>query len=160
MNQESVNGNTEGGGWNYSPAMQFFARFINVALIDCHCALAVAPVAHGSLVAVTLPGANAKARPSDDALLARDWIARSEDPADKHSRRFLSFPGCCAQLSADVEQSRLALLAAVDSAGDYDNDEAWARLEELSAREPKDDAEPLFDAPRVVPALDQLALFA
>jgi hypothetical protein len=160
MDQVSVNSNTDGRTWNYSPSMQFFARFINVALIDCRCTLAVAAVSHGVLVAVTLPGADAKARPTDEALLARDWIARSEEPADTHSRRFLSFPGCCAQLSADVEQSRLSLLAVIDSAGDFDNDEAWARLDELSACELQDDVEPLFDAPRVVPALDQLALFA
>ena len=160
MEQMSVNSNTGGERWSYTPSMQFFARFINVALIDCGCNLAVAPLSRGVLVAVTLPGADAKARPSDEALLARDWIARSEDPTDAHSRRFLSFPGCCAQLSADAEQSRLELLAVIDTAGDYDNDEAWARLDELSAREPQDDVEPLFDAPRVVPALDQLALFA
>jgi hypothetical protein len=54
---------------------------------------------------------------------------------------------------------RPALLALIDQAVDTDNDEAWARLEELSAREPADDVEPLFDAPRIVPALDQAVLF-
>lgn len=159
MEFQSANSEGRATGWNYCPAMQFFARFINVALIDCKCTLGVAPVSRGVLVAVPLPGADAKAVPSDEALLARDWIARSEDPADPSQRRYLSFPACCAQLGADVERSRVALLMAVDSAGDYDTDECWARLEELDARELEDDAEPLFDAPRVVPVVDQLRLF-
>jgi hypothetical protein len=161
MERGSMNGNTPDGTrqWNYCAAMQFFARVINVALIDCKCALAIAPVAHAALVALPLPGADPAGRPTDDALLARDWIARSESPADGRVRRYLSFPECCGQIGVDVEASRTALLAAIDAAGDYDNDEAWARLEELSARELPDDVEPLFDAPRVVPALDQIALF-
>jgi hypothetical protein len=145
--------------WNYCPALQFFARMVCVALIDCKCTLAVAPVACGSLVALALRGADPAAVPTDEALLARDWIARSLSPADRMERRFLSFDECCAQLSVDAEKSRVALLAAVDAAGDYDTDENWERLAELIAREPMDDFEPLFDAPRIVAALDQMALF-
>jgi len=160
MDQGSMNGNTDGTRqWNYCAALQFFARVINVALIDCKCALAVAEVSHGTLVALPLPGASAQARPTDDALLARDWIARSESPENGHTRRYLSFPECCSQLGVDAESSRTQLLAAIDNAGDYDNDEAWARLETLSAGELADDVEPLFDAPRIVAALDQIALF-
>lgn len=156
---ESVNSSTDGRSWNYTPALQFFARIINVALIDCGCNLAVAPISRGVLVALPLPKTDPKARPSDDALMARDWIARSEEPANKRSRRYLSFPACCAQLGVSAEASRSSLLAVIDNAGDYDNDEAWARLEELNAQEIKNDDEPLFDAPRIVPVLDQMTMF-
>lgn len=162
---QSVNSNTAGERqWNYCPAMQFFARLINVALIDCKCALAVAPVSHGTLVALPLPGVYApvigpRERPADEALLARDWIARSESPADGRLRRFLSFPACCSMLDVDAESSRLALLAAIDSVGDYESEDVDARLEQLSAAELPDDVEPLFQTARVVPALDQMILF-
>lgn len=163
--EKSVNSNTAGERqWNYCPAMQFFARVINVALIDCQCVLAVAPVSHGTLVALPLPGVYEVAigpmeRPTDDALLARDWIARSQSPKDGRTRRFLSFPECCAQLDVDAESSRLALLAVIDSVGDYDSDYADDRLEQLSAAELPDDVEPLFQTARIVPALDQFSLF-
>ena len=143
--------------WHYSPEMQYFARMINTALIECKCALAVAPLSHGALVATPLPSAKSDWIPSDAALLARDWIARSED---ERAERFVGFPTCCSCIGADVEQSRTNLLAVIDAAGDYDNDEAWARLERLSQQVIEDDTEPLFLAPRCIPALDQMALFS
>ena len=124
--------------WVYTPALWFYFRMVEVAFLDAR----------------TQEGG----QPTDEALLARDWIARSQAaPAGSHE--FVSFPECCSMLWLDAESERLALLAAIDKAVDSDNDEAWARLEELAARDPLDDVEPLFDAPRVVPALDQLALF-
>ena len=144
---------------HYSPVLRFFARVIDAALIDCHCVLAVAQVSHGVLIASTLPGAKPDVAPGDAALLARDWVACSEESDDRSARRYLSFPECCRQLGADVEKSRVSLLATIDSAGDYDNDECWQRLEELTQSEPNDDQEPLFDAFRCVPARDQLSLF-
>jgi len=164
MADTSVNSTTEGPRqWNYCPVMQFFARVINVALIDCKCVLAVASVSHGTLVALPLSGMapvviGPKERPTDEALLARDWIARSISPLDGRQRRYVSFPECCAQLGVDAEASRLSLLAVIDDVADYDNDNADERLEALSAAELPDDDEPLFDAPRIVPVLDQLSL--
>jgi len=146
--------------WSYTPTMQFYRRMIEMALIDCNCSLGIAALSHGVLVALPNPSADPASTPTDDALLARDWIARSETPAPFGERRFLSFATCCEQLGANVEGSRVALLDAIDRAADFDSDEAWARLEVLSQSEPKDDVEPLFDAPRIVPALDQLSLFA
>jgi hypothetical protein len=129
--------------WVYTPALWFYFRMIEVAYLDAR--------------TFTMPPGAEKLQPTDEALLARDWIARST-PAGK-GPDFMSFPECCEMLGLDAERERTALLAAIDSAVDLDTDEAWARLEDLSAREPVDDVEPLFDAPRVVPALDQIALF-
>lgn len=135
--------------WVYTPALWFYFRMIEVAYLDAR--------------------TEENGTPTDEALLARDWIARSkpgvhEVPPQRHGPAagdpaFVSFPECCQMLGLNPERERLALLEAIDKAVDSDNDEAWARLDELAAREPQDDVEPLFDAPRVVPALDQMALF-
>jgi len=175
-------------GFVYTPALWFFFRMIEVAYLDARtiypasapgqrtatapCA-APPPLLSGMAVPMVvsedepLPASALKypGKPTDEALLARDWIARSEAAptwayALGASHEFLSFPECCQILGLDPDVERAALLEVIDKAVDSDNDEAWARLDELSAREPQDDVEPLFDAPRVVPALDQLALFA
>jgi hypothetical protein len=119
--------------------MWFFYRMIQVAFLDARAA--------------------AVEEPSDDAILARDWIACSVAAPPKVKCDFVSFPQCCAVLGLDPDVERIALLDMIDKAIDLDTDATWARLAELSAREPLDDLEPLFDAPRIVPALDQIALF-
>jgi hypothetical protein len=149
--------------WNYSPTMQFYRRMIEMALIDCNCSLGITALSHGVMVALPNPSADPASMPTDEALLARDWIARSEAPApceECEECRFISFAMCCEQLGANVDGSRVALLDAVDRTADFDSDESWTRLEVLSQAESKDDVEPLFDAPRIVPAIDQLSLFA
>lgn len=173
-------------GFVYTPVLWFFVRMIDVAYLDAQtiypasvpgqrtapCA-APPPLLSGMAIPMVvsedepLPASALKypGKPTDEALLARDWIARSEAAptwayALGASHEFLSFPECCQILGLDPDVERAALLEVIDKAVDSDNDEAWARLDELSAREPQDDVEPLFDAPRVVPALDQLALFA
>jgi hypothetical protein len=157
MRAESVNGSTGLMQWNYSTALQFFARMINGALIDCKCALGISQTStHGVLVALHLRGADEEAVPMDEALLARDWIAQSVTPADCRQRRYLSFAECCSQLGVDWELSRTNLLAAINTAADYSTDQVAARLAVLRAAELPDDAEPLFDAPRIVPAVDQI----
>ena len=132
--------------WVYAPVLWFYYRMIEVALLDAK-----------STWHFTDPSGIKKPLrvPTSEGLLARDWIARSEPG----SRDFVSFPECCQMLGLDPERERLLLLEVIDAAVDADNDEAWARLEELSAREPLDDVAPLFDAPRCVPVLDQLTLF-
>ncbi len=125
--------------WVYTLVLWFYFRMIEVAFLD----------------ACTQESGS----PTNEALLARDWIARSESVEAKAPHYFVSFPECCRVLGLDPEVESVALLNAIDKAVETDNDEAWERLEELSAREPLDDVEPLFDAPRVVPALDQMALF-
>jgi hypothetical protein len=158
MNSETIN-TTAAPDWNYSPALQFFARMINAALIDCKCCLGFARNSHGALVAVPLRGAAPDAVPSDDALLARDWIAYSITPRDLTQRRYLSFAECCRQLGVAWEQSRANLLAVVDKAADYSTDAVRERLAALRVADLPDDVEPLFDAPRIVPAVDQISLF-
>jgi hypothetical protein len=135
----------------YDPALWFFYRMIEVAFLDASTG--------NPMIGPLRPG---EARPiyaTDESLLARDWIARSQSAPARAPHEFVSFPECCEMLGLDAERERMALLETIDKAVETDNDEAWARLDELSAREPVDDVEPLFDAPRVVPALDQLALF-
>ena len=89
-----------------------------------------------------------------------DVTAMRAAGAGRMPREYVSFPECCQMLGLDADVERVAMLETIDRAVDTDNDEAWARLEELSASEPLDDVEPLFDAPRCVPALDQMVLFA
>lgn len=124
----------------YTPVLWFYYRMIEVAVIDAH---------------ITEDG-----KPTDDALLARDWIACSEERPAGAAYEFVSFPECCKLLGVDADAQRVALLERIDKAADFDTDELWDRLEEISKAEPKDDPEPLFDAFRCVPALDQMALFA
>jgi hypothetical protein len=143
--------------FQYTPVLWFFYRMIEVAYLDGRSTAR----AEGPL----RPGESPRLFPTDEALLARDWIARSEDAA---TREFISFPHCCRMLGLNAEVERAELLRRIDvefmepTGVDFtnDSDESWARLDELSAREPADDAEPLFNAPRIVPALDQLTLFA
>lgn len=127
--------------WLYDPALWFSYRMVEVAYLDAY---------------------NQGSTPSDEALLARDWIATSE-PVNIHGletrERFISFPECCERLGLNVYAERLALLERIDAGGDFDNDEAWERLASLSQAEMQDDAEELFEAFRVVPALDQFQLF-
>jgi hypothetical protein len=148
--------------FQYHPALWFFYRMIQVAYLD---ARTTEP-----MIGPLRDGKRRPEIPTDEAILARDWIARSE-PVDPHAylprpgqaewqrREFISFPECCGMLSLDPEKERGPLLAAIDHASDLDTDQAWARLEQLAAREPVEDAAPLFDAPRVVPVLDQISLF-
>jgi hypothetical protein len=126
--------------WHYTPVLWFYFRMIEVAYLDAR-------------------GKDGD-RAADDALLARDWIARSEPAETKAPHEYVSFPECCQILGLKPDVERVALLDVIDKAVDFDVDEAWERLEDLSSREPVDDVEPLFDAPRVVPALDQIVLFA
>jgi hypothetical protein len=126
--------------WNYAPVLWFYFRMIEVAVLDAHC---------GRLK-----------EPTDEALLARDWIACSEPPPVFAERKCVSFEECCNHLGLNADVERLALLEEIDRGIDFDADEAWTRLESLIKAEPKDDDEPLFASLRVVPVLDQLMIFA
>src|SRR2546423_420258 len=80
--------------WVYTAALWFYYRMIEVAFLDAR----------------TKEGGN----PTDEALLARDWIARSQPPAAGAPHEFVSFPECCQMLGLDPEQERVALLDAID----------------------------------------------
>ena len=76
-------------------------------------------------------------------------------PAKGAPRETISFPECCLWLGVEVEFERVAFLAIIDSAGDFDTEEAWTRLEWLSEQEPAS-TDSLFDPAefRIVPELD------
>ena len=125
--------------WLYSPVLWFSYRMVEVAYLD---AKDQGPV------------------PSDEALLARDWIATSESLPPLLRGDFVSFPECCERLGLSVDAERVALLERIDAGGYFDTDEAWERLAALEVAVEDDDAEALFDAFRVVPALDQFTMFS
>lgn len=125
--------------WVYDPAMWFSYRMIEVAYLDAK---------------------DQGPMPSDEALLARDWIATSQSLPALTESDYVSFPECCERLGLNADVERMALLERIDAGGDFDNDEAWERLAVLELVEPKDDIEALFEAYRVVPALDQLTMLS
>jgi hypothetical protein len=129
--------------WHYDPVMQGWFRFIQTAIQD---ALQVA----GD-------------KPTDEAILARDWIARSEPGvAINGKREFVSFGECCHWLGLNAEAEMVALLAFIDSKVDFDTDECDTRLDYLLGSEPEEVGS-LFEVPaifRVVPVRDQGSLFA
>jgi hypothetical protein len=129
--------------WNYHPTLTYWHRFILTAMHD----------------AFQVEGG----KPTDEALLARDWFATSSPGIEVNGRReFVSFPECCHWLDLDVDAERVGVLAAIDAHADFDTDEAWSRLEVLSAAIP-DDTEALFEVPdvfRVVPVRDQGTLLS
>jgi hypothetical protein len=137
--------------WVYSPVLWFFYRMIEEAYIDACAGVPMVGPLHGGETRILLP--------TDEGLLARDWIARSTPVHNAGYYKYVSFSECCEMLSLNADRQRVELLNTIDAVVDMDNDEAWARLERLRARELPDDTEPLFDAPRVVPVRDQLALF-
>lgn len=129
--------------WNYNPTMQFWFRFVMITLRDAL--------------------RNENGVPTDEALLARDWFARSAPEISIDGRRkFVSFDECCHWLGLNVEAERLAILEMIDKAADFDTDECFARLEILNAAE-LDESEPIFEIPpdfRIVAVRDQGNLFA
>ena len=130
--------------WNYDPSLQFWWRLAQCALQDA--------------MKVDKDG-----RPSDLALVARDWFARSE-PAPKSigKRQFASFPEVCHWLGLNLEAERVSVLEMIDKAGDFDTPECDERLEKLIQTN-ADDEIVMFEVPemfRIVPVRDQGSLFA
>lgn len=124
--------------WQYDPVLWFSYRMVEVAYLDAK---------------------DQGPEPSDEALLARDWIATSEQLPAHIKSDYVSFPQCCERLGLNADVERMALLERIDAGGDFDTDEAWLRLAALEKSEPKDDIDDLFEAFRVVPALDQFTMF-
>jgi hypothetical protein len=125
--------------YTYTPAMWFFHRLIESAYLDAT--------------------AIVDRRPSDEAILARDWIACSIELPAASEPGFVSFAECCHWLGIDANTEMVGLLEKIDQLGDFDTDEAFERLESLSLQEAADDPEPLFEDMRIVPAVDQLTMF-
>jgi hypothetical protein len=127
---------------------------------------------------IELAIANAKevnlfGQPTDDALLARDWIARPKpDPHTDPDGFGRSFALCVYVLgSGELERAAEAdglsaedfvrrwALAQIGNEAMFAAPECVARLANLVANPPADDPEPLFEVERVVPVLDQLSIF-
>jgi hypothetical protein len=125
--------------WFYDPVLWFSYRMVEVAYLDAK---------------------DQGSRPSDEALLARDWIATSESLPPRVESDFVSFPECCERLCLNADVERMALLERIDAGGEFDSDEAWERLAVLELAELKDDVEAIFEAFRVVPALDQFNMLS
>jgi hypothetical protein len=96
----------------------------------------------------------------DSAIMARAWIAR-ETP-DRHADRegfLLSFEHACEVLGLNSDYEATWMLREIDECADFDTEEVHARVEWLNANPPDDVDEPMFEAFRVVPVLDQGSLF-
>ncbi|HTV07783.1 MAG TPA: hypothetical protein VMD97_01905 [Candidatus Aquilonibacter sp.] len=153
--------------WNYTPVMQLAMRLIRTAIIEV-----------GQVENVPCPYVDAEwetripqtagdwmlrlfGEPWDRAVMARDWIRRGAPDARLDREGYLlSFDNCCDVLGLNADAERTGLLSWIDSMADFDTDEVWARIEYLTQNPPDESEEPLFDAPRVVPELDQGCLFA
>ena len=160
---------------SYTPVLQFFWRNIRMALFEAGHTLVVPVLADGCGVWISrepvkmqIYDAMKSGRwfpllgqiPSDEAIMARHWIASAApDPQVDREGWVLSFDAACLALGLKPDNERLWMLEKIDAAADFDTDEVWARIEYLTENPPDESEEPLFDAPRVVPALDQGCLF-
>jgi len=139
----------------YTPVLQFFWRQIKMAMFEALRVGALEP---------PFPAPFPTYRPGDKwdaAIMARNWIARpAPDPKLDREGWMTSFDAACIALGCDPDTERLWMLEKIDAAADFDTDEVWARIEYLTTNPPDEMDEPLFDAPRCVPVLDQGNLFA
>lgn len=148
----------------YSPVMQFSLRMIRTALFEAmraYCVPCPYPASDAQPVTVADHLAAICVETWDAAVMARDWIARPTPSAkDDLEGYLLSFDAACEVLGLNAEYERMWMLQTIDAAADFDTDEVWARIEFLTINPPDESVEPLFDAPRCVPALDQGNLFS
>lgn len=145
--------------WNYSPVMQFSRRLIEMALFEAT-RVAGVPCMYGHDLAFMEP-LRREIQLWDAAVMARDWIRRpAPSPEVDLEGYYLSFDHCCDVLGLKADYEREWMLAKIDDAADFDTDECWARVQELTDNPPDEVDEEVFDAVRVVPALDQGNLFA
>jgi hypothetical protein len=96
--------------------------------------------------------------PEDDAILARDWIARpTPNPQEERVDYFKSFAYACEVLDRDVAAERKRLLSEIDARADYHSKAVEARLRAIYEDSP--DPEERFEGMRVVPEVDQLRMY-
>ncbi len=125
---------------SYSPVQQFYLRMIRTAFDEAK---------------------TAATEMSDEAIMARAWIAReTPDPHMDREGYLLSFAHCCDVLWLNADHEMTWMLREIDACADFDTDEVYARLDELTENPPDEVEEELFEAVRVVPALDQGSMFA
>lgn len=150
----------------YTPVMQFYLRMIRMALFEALRVQGSSPYvqgwdASGAPMLDDGPDFTSRYRLWDEAIMARHWIARpAPNPQTDREGWLLSFDAACEALGLNADHERVWMLDKIDAAADFDTDEVWARVEFLTANPPDESVEPLFEAPRVVPALDQGSLFA
>ncbi|ADV83856.1 hypothetical protein [Terriglobus saanensis] len=101
-----------------------------------------------------------KGAPTDEALLARDWIARPTPKISDRLAYLTSFSHACFVLELAEDVIRCSLLGVIDRKQRFDTRECAERLAELQSHPLEGDEVELFDAPRVVPVRDQGVLFA
>ena len=97
--------------------------------------------------------------PTDEAVLAIDWLLRKADPKGSPTVYLMSMENCCNVLESDVRRLRgnirqyLGYQTICTAQADHH------RLFALTSKPLADDVEELFEDFRVVPALDQRTLF-
>lgn len=154
-------------GPTYTPVLQFFYRQIWLAMFEAMrvkgamCPYSLLNCWDNEFAAAHLSTCARELGLWDAAIMARNWIASAApNPHDDRTGWILSFDCACLALGLDPDHERTWMLEKIDAAADFDTDEVWARIEYLTQNPPDETEEPLFDAPRVVPALDQGCLFA
>jgi len=98
-------------------------------------------------------------RPTDEAVLARDWIARPAPDLMDRDAYLTSFTQACDVLEISEVVIRSRLLQMIDAKHEFHTRECADRLAQLIAMPLEGDEEELFAAPRVVPIRDQTSLF-
>jgi hypothetical protein len=98
-------------------------------------------------------------RPTDEAVLARDWIARPAPDCMDRDTYLASFTQTCDVLEISEIVLRSRLLQMIDARHEFHTRECAERLAKLIAMPLDGDEEELFAAPRVVPVRDQTSLF-
>lgn len=144
----------------YDPTMQFYLRMIRTALDEAKAVKGV-PCIYREAALDPLAYEGVPSESWDSAIMAREWIAR--DTPDRHKDEdgyFLSFAHCCEVLGLDADYEATWMLREIDACADFDTDEVHARVEYLTNNPPDEVEEPLFEAFRVVPQLDQMNMFA
>ena len=123
--------------WNYSPVMWAYWR---MCMFNLHEATKI----------------GADGTPTDDALLARLWIAT--ETSHRSPEYDFSFSACMGILGLNEDSERYGCLNIIDEVSDHDTDECDKRREYLLENPPYSDEDVDFDGYRVVPEVDQLQL--
>lgn len=97
--------------------------------------------------------------PTDEALLARDWIVRPSPSRLDRAAFITSFQFACELLELPIEEMRARLLAVIDAKQQFNTRQCAERLTRLKSNPLPGDEDEVFTAPRVVPSRDQQRLF-
>lgn len=98
--------------------------------------------------------------PTDDAIIAMDWLFRDADPHGDLVTYWMSFKNCCHVLNADWRRLRGNIRVYLGYQCIATAQADTARVNALLSVPLQGDDEELFEAIRCVPVLDQGSLFA